>query len=388
MRVTSASVFLSLLLGSAAFAQTEAPAAVAQTLPAISVSTVTPRLMRERVIASGLVEAVEMVQVQPLIEGQPIETLEADIGDMVTQGQVLARLSLSTLELQRSQFNASLASAKATIAQAEAQVLEARSSADEAQRVTQRTSQLRAQGAASQAAADTAQAAAISANARVMVATQTLEAARAQVALVEAQLENVELQLARTNVVAPVAGEIVERNAQVGAIASATGSAMFALMRDAALELRADVAERDLMRLKPGQAVRMATVGGGEPLTGSIRLVEPAIDTTTRLGRARIAIDRPEGVRLGMFVDAEILLAERETLAVPVTAVGSGAEGSTVMRVTGGEVARVAVVTGIRDAGFVEITEGLAQGDQVVTKSAAFVRDGDRINPVPAEATN
>ncbi|WP_248633111.1 biotin/lipoyl-binding protein [Cereibacter changlensis] len=116
MRVTS--VLLALTLGlsgaGAAFAQT--PEAAPQTLPAITVSTVAPRLMRDRVIASGLVEAVEMVQVQPLIEGQPIETLEADVGDMVSQGQVLARLSLSTLELQRSQFTASLASAKATIA--------------------------------------------------------------------------------------------------------------------------------------------------------------------------------------------------------------------------------------------------------------------------------
>jgi HlyD family secretion protein len=388
MRVTS--VLLALTLGlsgaGATFAQT--PEATPQTLPAITVSTVAPRLMRDRVIASGLVEAVEMVQVQPLIEGQPIETLEADVGDMVSQGQVLARLSLSTLELQRSQFTASLASARATIAQAEAQVLEARSSADEAQRVTQRTSQLRAQGAASQAAADTAQAAAISANARVMVAVQTLEAARAQLSLVEAQLENVELQLARTNVVAPVAGEIVQRSAQVGAIASASGTPMFSLMRDAALELRADVAEGDLLRLAAGQGVRITTVGGAAPLTGAVRLVEPAIDAATRLGRARISIDDPSAIRLGMFADAEILLAEREALAVPVTAVGSGAEGATVMKVSDGEVTRVQVTTGIRDAGFIEITAGLAQGDLVVTKSAAFVRDGDRVNPVPAEPTN
>lgn len=387
MRVTSVLVSLFLIVP-AAFAQTEPPPPGAETLPAISVSTVAPRLMRERVIASGLVDAVEMVQVQPLIEGQPIESLEADVGDKVTEGQVLARLSLSTLELQRSQFTASLASAKATIAQAEAQVLEARSSADEARRVTERTTQLRKQGAASQASADTAQAAAISANARVMVATQTLEAARAQVALVEAQLENVELQLARTNVVAPVAGEIVQRNAQVGAIASAAGTAMFSMIRDGALELRADVAERDLLRLKPGQGVRMTTVGGTAPLTGTVRLVEPSIDTETRLGRARISIDSPDAVRVGMFVDAEILLAERETLVVPVTAVGSGPEGDSVMRVTEGEVARVPVTTGIRDAGFVEITGGLARGDLVVTRSAAFVRDGDRVNPVPSEPTN
>jgi HlyD family secretion protein len=54
------------------------------------------------------------------------------------------------------------------------------------------------------------------------------------------------------------------------------------------------------------------------------------------------------------------------------------------MRVKDGIVERVAVKTGIRDGGLVEITEGLNQGDLVITKAGAFVRAGDRINPVPA----
>jgi HlyD family secretion protein len=49
---------------------------------------------------------------------------------------------------------------------------------------------------------------------------------------------------------------------------------------------------------------------------------------------------------------------------------------------------RVAVETGIRDGGFVEILSGLAAGDTVVTKAGSFVRSGDRINPVPAAAVN
>ena len=57
-------------------------------LPAISVSEVGTRLLRDRVVAGGLVGAVEEVLVQPLVEGQPIETLEADAGDFVDAGQV------------------------------------------------------------------------------------------------------------------------------------------------------------------------------------------------------------------------------------------------------------------------------------------------------------
>ena len=217
-------------------------------------------------------------------------------------------------------------------------------------------------------------------------AVQTLEAARAQVSLVNAQLANVDLQLQRTSVVAPVAGEIIARNAQVGSIASAAGLPMFVIIRDNALELRAEMAERDLLRVLPGQTVTMTTVGSTVPLTGTIRLVEPTIDATTRLGTARIGIETPELVRSGMFADAEILVTEREALAVPVSAIGTGPDGATVMKVADGMVSLVSVETGIRDGAYIEIVSGLSAGDQIVTKAGAFVRDGDMINPVLATA--
>ncbi len=110
--------------------------------------------MRDRVVASGLVTPVERVIVQPLIEGQPIESLSAEVGDRVQKGDVLARLSDSTLKLQESQFAAQRASALASIAQADAQLLEAKATSDEAARVNVRTKALRAQGSSSQAAAD------------------------------------------------------------------------------------------------------------------------------------------------------------------------------------------------------------------------------------------
>lgn len=371
-------------LAETAAAATEAAPAVAPVAPAITVSTVGKRVLRDRVIASGLIAAIENVQVAPLIEGQPIEALLADVGDLVEAGQILAVLSKTTLELQKSQFNASLASARATVAQAEAQMLEARSTAEEAQRVSQRTSALRQQGTASQAAADTAQSNAISATARVTVAVQSLEAARAQIALVEAQMANIDLQLSRTEVKAPVSGEITTRNARVGAIASAAGEPMFTIIRDNALEVLADVAEADVMRLAPGQAANLRLVGASAPLKGTLRLVEPTIGTQSRLGRARIAVDDESGVRAGMYVEAEIMVAEHEVIAIPVTAVGSGLDGTSVMKVTGDSVERVLVQTGIRDRGWVEVLSGLTAGDVVVTKAGAFVRDGDRINPVPA----
>ena len=368
--------------------ESAAPEGAEANLPAISVIAATVRPMTDRVIASGLIGAIEEVQVQPLIEGQPIQTLLADVGDRVEKGQVLATLSKTTLELQKSQSLASLAASRATIAQAEAQLIEAESSAAEAARVAERTNKLREQGSASQAAADTANANAVSATARVTVARQSLEAARAQLALSEALLANVDLQLTRTGVKAPVSGLITARNATIGAIATAAGQPMFVMERDGALELRADISEADLLRLAAGQSARLTAVGLSGSFGGTVRLVEPAIDAATRLGRARITLDDPQDLRAGMFVEAEIYVAERDTLAVPVTAVGADQGAATVMRVKDGVVERVVVTTGIRDRGYIEVLSGLEPGDQVVAKAASFVRAGDRINPIPLAATN
>jgi HlyD family secretion protein len=386
LAATLAAMSLSAVQPARAADAAEAAAPPAASLPAISVAPVVRQTVSDWVMASGLVQPMERVLVQPLIEGQPIESLEADVGDRVEAGQVLARLSDSTLNLQMSQFMASLAAAEATIAQAQAQFLEAEATADEATRVNQRTAQLRAQGSASQAAADTAAATAASATARVSVALQGLEAAKAQKALVEAQIDNLILQLERTEVRAPVAGDVVARDAMVGAIASAAGNPMFTLIRDSKLEVHADVSERYVLRLAPGQTATLRAVGISEPLTGTVRMVQPTIDPVTRQGQVRIAIDSPAEVKMGMFIDAAIMAAARDALAVPVTAVGASDEGATVMKVTDGVVSRVPVSLGIREGAMIEVLSGLSEGDLVVTKAAAFVRDGDRINPVTASA--
>ncbi len=364
------------------------PGAAGPVLPAITVSAVKVQPLTDRIFAGGLIQPVETVQVAPLIEGQPLEALLVEVGDRVEAGQVLARLSRTALELSRSQLLASVAASRATVAQADAQVLEADASAAEAQRSTERVNALRERGSASQTALDQARTGLISATSRVTVARQSLEAARAQLTSVEAQLANIELNLTRTDVTAPVAGEVVARNAQIGSVASAAGQPMFSLMRDGALELRVELSERDLTRIAPGQAATLRSPASSTTIAGTVRLVEPTIDPVTRLGHARIALTEPGGLRSGMFADAEILIARRMGLSLPVSAVGTGPEGATVMQVDDqGNVTRQSVATGIRDSGSIEIVSGLRGGDRVVTKAGAFVRPGDRVRPI-ADASN
>jgi len=351
-------------------------------LPAITVAPVTQARIVDRVLATGLVEPAERVDIAPQIEGQAVDALFADIGDRVAEGAVLARLSDDALILQQSQLVASRASAEATVAQAGASVADARATAAEAERVADRTANLRARGTATQAALDQATAAATSARARLAAAEQGLAVATAQLAVIDAQIGDVDLRLRRTQIAAPVAGIVLERNARQGAIASAAGAPMFVLARDGAMELHADVAEADLARLVPGQAVTVRAAGLADPLAGSVRLVEPTVDRATRLGRVRIALPDAAGLRPGLFAEAEIVVAEDDALAVPVTAVAQGS----VLRVdAGGVVERVAVETGVRDGGLVAIRGGLAAGDRIVARAGAFVRPGDRVRPVAAQ---
>jgi HlyD family secretion protein len=83
-----------------------------------------------------------------------------------------------------------------------------------------------------------------------------------------------------------------------------------------------------------------------------------------------------------MYASADIIVAEKNDIALPLSAVTSGRNGSTARKVEDGVVKQVKVTTGIQDGGFVEISEGLKEGDTVVAKAGAFVRDGDKITPV------
>ena len=367
----------------------EAPAtpATSQTLPSIVVAPVEEMNLVDLVVATGTIKAVEEIYVQPQVEGLQISTLGADVGDEVKEGQVLATLSTDSLVLQKGQLEASRAQSLASVAQLQAQLLEARASADEATSQRNRAVTLNAKGSVSTAAAEQADAAAKSAQARLKAAEQGIIAAQAGIKVIDSQLANIDLSLTRTEIKAPATGLIATRNAKVGAIASASGQPLFTLIRAGEVELVADVTESDILKIKPGQKATIRVAGASEPLTGSVRLVSPTVDQTTRLGSVRISVDEDAKARAGMYGNAEIVLGEAAGLAVPLSAITADKDGVIVRVVRDGTVHQVKIETGIQDGGFIEVKSGVAKGDEVVAKAGAFVRNGDRVNPVKQEQT-
>ncbi|MXN52477.1 efflux RND transporter periplasmic adaptor subunit [Shinella sp. AETb1-6] len=356
-----------------------------QNLPAIVVTAAEQHSLVDRVIATGTIQAVEEVYVTPLVEGLSIRTLEADVGDRVAADGTLATLNDDALLLQKSQTEASLAKARAGLEQIKAQLVEAKANADEAVRARDRAQRLVKSGSQSQAGADQAIAAADAALARVNSAEQAVAVAEADINVAQSQIDDIDLRLARTAVKSPVAGVVSARTAKIGAIASGSASPLFTVIRDGAIELKADVSEDTILKLKPGLKAKVSLAGGAATLTGTIRLVEPTLDPQSRLGRVYIGFDEPERARAGMFASADIVVEEKQGIVLPLSAITT-ADGKTVARkVENGVVRLVPVETGIQDGQGIEIVRGLAAGDEVVAKAGAYVRDGDRINPVKGE---
>lgn len=365
-------------------AEGEADKQQAQNLPAIVVTAAETRTLVDRVVATGSVQAVEDVYVTPLVDGLSIRTLAADVGDRVEAGGTLATLNDDALVLQKSQTEASLAKANAALAQIEAQLVEAKANADEAVRVRDRAQRLVKSGAQSQAAADQAVAAADAALARVNSAEQAIAVSQADIKVAQSQIDDIDLKLARTAVKSPVAGIVSARTAKIGAIASGAAAPLFTVIRDGEIELKADVSEDGILKLAPDQKATVTLAGGAATLTGTIRLVEPTLDPQSRLGRVYIRFDEPGKARAGMFASAQIVVEEKEGVVLPLSAVTTAGGKTVARKVEGGVVKLVPVETGIQDGQVIEIVSGLAAGDEVVAKAGAYVREGDRINPVHA----
>lgn len=367
-----------------AFAEEAKPKpATALILPAIVVTNVVERPLVDSVVASGTIRPVQEVFVQPLVEGMSIKTLKFDVGDRVKAGEVLAELNRDALLLQKSQLAANRAKAEAGLAQYKAQVIEAEANANDAVRQRDRAENLSRNGTVSTSQVEQLTASADAAQARLNAARQAVSVGEADIKVVDEQAKNIDLNLERTAVTAPVDGLISARDAKVGAIASGAGTPLFTMIRDGAIELVADVSEGDIRRIKVGQPARIAIAGSRDEVEGKVRLVSPVINATTRLGSVHIVIDEKSGAKSGMYANARIIIAETTAPSLPQSAVTTERNGTTARKVVDNVIKQVTIEIGIQDQGFVQILSGLSTGDMVVAKAGAFVRDGDRISPIP-----
>jgi RND family efflux transporter MFP subunit len=363
------------------------PAARPELAPplAVSVTMAIAANFTDTALVTGSLVAREEILVGPEIEGLRVVEVLADEGDRVTKGQVLARLVSDTLEAQLAQNTAALARAEAAIAQARSAINSAEARLEEAANAYERAKPLSKSGFLSDSGMDQRESSRRTAEAALDSARDGLRVAEAEKAQIEAQRREIVWRRARTEIRSPADGLVSRRIAKIGSYASGIADPMFRIVAKSEVELEAEVPETRLTSLREGQKAAVETAGA-KPVTGTVRLVSPEVDRTTRLGRVRIFIgDKPE-LFVGAFARARIQMAESRGLAVPASAVLHGPDGPVVQVVVDGRIATRPVRVGLVQASLIEIREGLKSGEAVVVRSGTFLRDGDAVRPVPVDS--
>lgn len=390
-RPGATALVLALACAGVAPARAQAPASASVQTPAASGPSVTvTRAQRteivESVVVSGSMIARQEVLVATEIDGLAIVALLAEEGDRIAAGQVLARLSRTTLDVQKAQNDAQVARAEAAIAQSKAQIAEAQANLEQAANAFSRSKALRDGGNTTLETFEQRAAAARTAQAKLNSANQALAITTADLALAHAQGRDIAVKLARTEIRSPAAGIISKRSARLGApVAMANAEPLFRVIADGAVELDAEVAEVELHALKIGQSVAVTPAGATRPLAGTIRLISPEVDKASRLGRLRISLEGDPPVAIGSFARGVIETGRETAVTLPLSALTYGRAGVTVQGVVDGVVRTKPVQLGLIGGGRAEIVSGLTEGETVVARAGTFVRDGDAVTPV---ATN
>ena len=321
------------------------------------VTVVIPSLgnVASTVSLTGLISATNDMPIGVEGDGGRVSAVLVEPGDHVKRGQVLARLNPLTAQSQVDSAQASLEELKAAAASAQAEYARAERARDsfsveEFER--RRTNALTA-------------------------------VAKAKAS--EAQLSDARARWQRMTVIAPSDGIVLIRAAEIGQIATPGSPPLFRLARDGAIEMRGEVAEQDMPRLKVGQLALVRLDGVPEPFTGKVWQVGAVIDGVTRQGTVRISLpSEDQNLRPGAFARADIQAGETLGVILPQTAVLSDDQGTYTLIVGANDrVERRSInVVGARPQGLL-VDSGLSGNERVVAVAGAFLRAGEQVKVAP-----
>lgn len=311
-------------------------AASAGTTALIDVVTVPveSHLLGAQIEAVGTARANEAVDVTSKVTNT-VTAVRFEEGDFVKRGQVL-------IELDGAEARAQLEEAEAALAESESQY--------------KRSRDLFTQQALSIAQLDQIEA--------------TLKGNRARVSAAKARL-------ADTVIRASFDGRTGFRRVSVGSLIN-PGTVITTLDDTSIINLDFTVPETHLYVLKQGLAVSARTAGlPGREFTGTVSQLGARVDPVSRSITVRAKIPNKDGVlRPGMFMTVALEGQAAPTLLVPESAIVPEQGKAYVFAVSEGIVSQREVRTGMRRPGYVEIAEGVQEGERVVIEGTQKVRDG------------
>lgn len=294
----------------------------------------------DAILATGQIEAVQSVELRPDIEGR-IDAILVREGSLVSRGQALIKVDDAEL--------------KAEVARAEAE-------RDLARQSLTRTRELLSQRASSQS---------------------ELERAEATSRSTEAQYQLLKVRLDRTTVRAPFSGVAGRRLVSLGDYVT-TSDNLMTVQTVSPQRAVFQVPERYADQLEVGQRVtfRVAALPGRE-FSGRVDFVDPVVQLPGRTILVKARVPNPAHLlQPGMFIEARLVTAVRpQAVVVPEDAVVPAEGSSFVWVVAAGKADRRKVNLGVRTPGFVEVTDGVKAGEQVVTGGLAMLAPGAPVMP-------
>lgn len=314
---------------------------------------------------SGNLAPRARVGVKPRVPGA-LERVLVEIGAAVREGQTIATLDRREIDAQADAATAAVAVAKAGVDAAEASL----SSADTE---LERANNLFEKGALPRQRLDAAD------TARKAAAAQR-ELARASLAQAEAAQRRAREVQRDTTLTSPVAGHVVERNYDPGAIPGDAPVVVIADLRT--LKLEAGVSELDTGKLKVGMPADIVVQARpGEHFRGEIAAIAPEVDERNRHFRIEIRVVNTDATLLsGMYATARIVTASADNgVIVPREAIATRGGKRVALVVSGEAVKTVEVTEGLSDGQRVQIVAGLSPGDVVVADARRQFADGVRV---------
>ena len=323
------------LLGLGEAAQPQAGSSRAPVISAVSVSK------------TQFVDAIEAIGTSRATESVTITAKTADtVGSIkFTDGQQVERGAI-LVEMTSAEQAADLAAARAELGEAE--------------KAYQRAADLVNRGISARAALDSA------------VASR--DAARGRV-------QSIEARLADTIIKAPFAGVVGLRNVSVGSYVS-PGDVITTLDDIKVIKGDFTVPERLLGSLKPGLTIEVEVAAfPDQKFGGTVSSIDTRIDPATRAVTVRAELPNPDlKLRPGMLMSVNLIISQRDAIAVPETAlVAQGDKRFVFMVDSESKARRVEVKTGLIKPGAAEILSGLNEGDRVISAGTNKAVDGQPV---------
>src|SRR5215510_12560404 len=341
---------------------------------AIELEIVTPQSISGVISATGkiLVPENHIAVIGPVNQGR-IVRLYAGQGTRVRKGQKLADLESADIDQAEADYLKALADYENALRSSAAEVKLAQESYD---RNKQLYEQKITAGKNLQSAEHDLEVAKAAGESSVNGTKAALTAARRHLLILGLNDATIDALGKKTDLAAtfslnsPIDGIVVERNATIGASVG-TDANVFKIIDLSRVWIDADVFEKDLPRVRPGQEVKLTVTAYPEStFSGKVILINSVLDPDTRTMKVRTEVANPDGrLKPDMFANVQIVTdMNRAAISIPQAAILND-EGKTIVFVNEGDgYKKRQVQAGIQNNDRVEIIDGLTAGDKVVVK--------------------